>query len=70
MFGITSAPEKYQQAIQQVFQDCSGTAIISDDIIIYGPNTSEHDKRLENVLARLKDRGLTSPWARAGSRYH
>ena len=59
MFGITSAPEKYQQVIQQVLQDCSGTANISDDIIIYGPNTSEHDKRLEKVLTRLKDGGLT-----------
>jgi hypothetical protein len=36
MFGISSAPEKYQQVIQQVLQDCSGTANISDDIIIYG----------------------------------
>ena len=59
MFGITSAPGKYQPVIQQVLQDCSGTANISDDIIIYGPNTSEHDKRLEKVLTRLKDRGLT-----------
>lgn len=59
MFGITSAPEKYQQVIQQVLQDCSGTANISDDIIIYGPNTAEHDKRLEKVLTRSRDRGLT-----------
>ena len=47
MFGITSAPEKYQQVIQQVLQDCRGTANVSDDIIIYGANTDEHDKRLE-----------------------
>ena len=59
MFGITSAPEKYQQVIQQVLQDCSGTANNSDDIIIYGPNTAEHEERLEKVLTRLKDRGLT-----------
>ena len=59
MFGITSAPEKYRQVIQKVLQDCSGTANSSDDIIIYSPNTAEHDKRLEKVLTRLKDRGLT-----------
>ena len=29
MFGITSAPEKYPQVIQQVLNDCSGTANIS-----------------------------------------
>ena len=35
MFGITSAPDKYQQVIQKVLKCCSGTANISDDIIIY-----------------------------------
>ncbi|CAB4009281.1 Transposon Tf2-6 poly, partial [Paramuricea clavata] len=59
MFGISSAPEKYQQVIQQVLQDCSGTANISDDIIIYGSDQGEHDKRLEKVLTRLEERGLT-----------
>ena len=38
MFGISSAPEKYQQVIQQVLQDCDRTANTSDDIIVYGPN--------------------------------
>ena len=59
MFGISSAPEKYQQVIQQVLQDCSGTANISDDIIIYGSDQAEHDKRLEKVLTRFEERGLT-----------
>ena len=59
MFGISSAPEKYQQVIQQVLQDCSGTANISDDIIIYGSDLAEHDKRLEKVLTRFEERGLT-----------
>ena len=59
MFGISSAPEKYQQVIQQVLHDCSGTANISDDIIIFGPDTDEHDRRLEQVLVRLKEKGLT-----------
>ena len=55
MFWISSAPEKYQQ----VLHDCSGTANISDDIIIFGPDTDEHDRRLEQVLVRLKGKGLT-----------
>ena len=59
MFGISSAPDKYQQVSQQVLQDCSGTANISDDIIIYGSDQAEHDKRLEKVLTRLEERGLT-----------
>ena len=59
MFGISSAPEKYQQVVQQVLQDCKGTANISDDVIVYGPNQMEHDQRLEKVLARLQEKGLT-----------
>jgi hypothetical protein len=59
MFGISSAPEKYQQVIQQVLQDGSGTDNISDDIIIYGSDQAEYDKRLEKVLTRLEERGLS-----------
>ena len=54
MFGITSAPEKYQQ----VLNDCSGRANISDDIIVYGCDTVEHDERLKKVLITLRDKGL------------
>ena len=54
MFGITSAPEKYQQ----VLNDCSGTANISDDIIVNGSDTVEHDERLKKVLITLRDKGL------------
>jgi len=59
MFGITSAPEKYKPVIQKVLKYCSGTANISDDNNIYGPNRAENDKRLKKVLTTLKDRDLT-----------
>ena len=59
MFGISPVPEKYQQVIQQVLQDCDGTANISHDVIVYGLNQVGHEKRLEKVLTRLEKRGLT-----------
>ena len=59
MFGISSAPEVYQHVIQQALQDCEGVANISDDIIVHGRNTEEHDKRLQRVLERLKEKNLT-----------
>ena len=59
MFGITSAPEVYQHVIQQSLQGCEGVANISDDIIIHGKNTEEHDRRLQRVLKRLKEKNLT-----------
>ena len=58
MFGSTSAPEKYQQVIQQVLNDCSETANVSDNITVYGSGTAEHDERLKKVLTRLRDKGL------------
>ena len=59
MFGISSAPEVYQHVIQQSLQGCEGVANISDDIIIHGKNTEEHDRRLQRVLERLKEKNLT-----------
>ena len=59
MFGISSAPEKYQQIVQQVVQDIPGVRNISDDIIVHGSTQEEHDRRLIQVLDRIKERGLT-----------
>ena len=59
MFGITSAPEKYQQIIRDVLRNCDGVANIADDLIVYGRGVKEHDKRLFAVLDRLREVGLT-----------
>ena len=57
MFGVTSAPEKYQQIIQGILRNCDGVANISDDLIIHGKDLEEHDKRLYVLLDRLKEVG-------------
>ena len=59
MFGINSAPELYQHVIQQTLQGCEGVANISDDIIVHGRSTEEHNKRLQQVLERLKEKNQT-----------
>ena len=59
MFGISSAPEKYQQVIQQPLQDIEGVHNISDDIIVHGATQEQHDERLRKVMMRLRERGLT-----------
>ncbi|PIK43243.1 hypothetical protein BSL78_19881 [Apostichopus japonicus] len=59
MFGISSAPELYQHIIQQVVSGCDGTHNISDDIIVHGKDVEEHDQRLEKVLQRIQEAGLT-----------
>nr|XP_039266286.1 uncharacterized protein K02A2.6-like [Styela clava] len=59
MFGLSSAPEKYQQIIRDVVKNCRGVANIADDIIIHGRNVKEHDERLFDVLDKLDKAGLT-----------
>ena len=59
MFGVTSAPEKYQQIIRDVLCGCEGVINIADDLIIHGNGVEQHDERLFVVLNRLKEVGLT-----------
>ena len=59
LFGVSCAPECYQHVIHQVLEGCPGTHNISDDIIVYGRDQAEHDKRLDLVFQRLSSRGLT-----------
>ena len=59
MFGISSAPEKYQKIITDVIQGCSRVANIADDLIVHGADLEEHDRNLHAVLQRLRESGLT-----------
>ena len=59
MLGINSAPEVNQNVIQQALSDCEGVANISDDTIVHGKTTEEHDERLRRVLEKLKEKNLT-----------
>ena len=59
LFGITSAPEKYQKIIKDVLQGCPGVANIADDLIIHRKGLEEHDRHLFVVLKRLKECGVT-----------
>ena len=56
--GIKSAPEVYQQRMEQVFEGLPGVKVIMDDIIIHGRNTAERDARLRAVLQRSRDSNL------------
>ena len=59
MFGITSAPEKYQKIISDLLAGCSGVANIAGGLVIYGTDLEEHDSNLRKVLTRLEEQGLT-----------
>ena len=59
MFGISCAPEMYQKCIQGVLHGCEGALNIMDDIIIHASSEKEHDERVEQVIKRLSEKGLT-----------
>ena len=59
LFGVNSASEQYQHEIQTALAGIDGQENISDDIIVHGKDRAEHDARLELVIKRLGERGLT-----------
>ena len=58
-FGITSAPEHFQQKMSQILEGQEGAVCMMDDILIYGSTQDEHDSRLISVLDKIKASGAT-----------
>ena len=58
-FGISCAPENYNKIITQVFQGLEGVNNIFDDIVVHAATYEEHIERVEKVLERLEQNGLT-----------
>ena len=59
LFGVNTATEKFQQIIWQILKDCPGTHNIHDDIRVVGTSEEEHDERLNEVMKKLAESGLT-----------
>ena len=57
--GISSAPEVFSRAIQQILQGLDGVSNLVDDICVYAPTKELHDQRLEVVLSKLQKAGVT-----------
>ena len=57
-FGISSAPEIFQQKMLETLQGLEGVEVFMDDILVYGTSTEQHDARLEKVLQRVESAGL------------
>lgn len=58
MFGISCAPELFQKIMEHILIKCDGTVNFINDIIIFGCNEDEHDRRLQNTLKTLKDNNV------------
>ena len=58
-FGINSASEVFQNAIQNALRGLQGVRNRADDIIFLGRIGREHNERLNILFARLHEHGLT-----------
>ena len=44
------APKTFQCMMDQILECCEGVIGIADDIVIYGKDDAEHDRRLHNLM--------------------
>ena len=58
-FGINTASELFQKAVESLIIGINGTLNISDDIIVFGKDQAEHDQRLDLVLKSINNAGMT-----------
>jgi hypothetical protein len=57
-FGVSPAPEVFHRVLADVLRGLPGVLHYVDDILIYAETQTEHDRRLQAVLARLKAAGF------------
>lgn len=57
-YGIHSMSEILQREIAKIISGIDGALNFQDDIIIWGDTKEAHDKRLQDVLQRVRDHGL------------
>ncbi|XP_054281390.1 uncharacterized protein K02A2.6-like [Macrosteles quadrilineatus] len=58
-FGITSAPEVFQECVNRTLKGQMNALAHMDDIIVWGKTQQEHDYFLEEVLTKLECAGFT-----------
>jgi len=56
--GIKSAPEIYQSAMMDMFENMDGVECVMDDILIWARTKEEHFERLIKVLDRAREKNL------------
>ena len=58
-FGISSGSEKFQKTVNQILLGLEGVECNIDDVLVHGKDQQQHDERLEAVLKRLLEAGVT-----------
>ncbi len=58
-FGIASAPEHFQRRMSEALAGFPGVVCMMDDTPVHGTTLEEHNERLDKVLHRLLELGMT-----------
>ena len=58
-FGISSAPEYYQRAMEKILKNAEGVVCFMDDVLVFGPDQPTHWQRVKTVLERVSAAGMT-----------
>ena len=56
---VSSVSEKFQKNMNQILQALEGLECSIDDVLVHGKNQEEYNERLEAVLKRLVEAGVT-----------
>ncbi|XP_064629293.1 uncharacterized protein K02A2.6-like [Lineus longissimus] len=57
-FGISPASEEFHNRLKEALDGLPGIAAIHDDILIYGKDETDHDRHLEALLQRCREKGI------------
>jgi len=57
-FGISNAPEEFQDAVEKYFGDIDNVLVWMDDLLIAGSTKAIHDKTVDKVLQRAREIGV------------
>lgn len=61
-YGLCSAPEVFHRTMEQMFGDLEGVRVFMDDILVWGPDETVHQARLDSVKQRINKYGLLMNW--------
>lgn len=53
-FGVSSAPEVFQRCIAERLEGLEGVVNIVDDILVWGEDEEQHDRRLRALMDRIR----------------
>ena len=57
-FGLSSSQDVFQRIMADMFRDIDGVEVVVDDLLIWGETDEQHNKRLKQVLKRVRQRNL------------